>query len=353
MQESLRPPRAGASLGLGREVDPGDGDLAERVAPGSASGRRPSGWSRSVQPCRSERLLLGECDRERRAGICEARSRRRHCNSQARPGATTRTVAPNRERARSDLRDRRSGDRTPPRGRRRGARRVPESVGRSRKRSSAQSWRNALLAERRAQASASHTPAIPMQRERHATAADSRPSGSRHGDRHSARGGNRSRPSGSGSGRVFPRECDRAASQRPVIACRRERSPRGPRRGDRIRDGAIIRRWRLAPPPGRLQNSDRRRRRAGADVSSERWVLADESTGASDRAACSPCNPAPCDTATPALLVADSGADATACRNQALHGQHVASRSHLVAWLVGRHRRARAGSRGSARCPVA
>ena len=48
---------------------------------------------------------------------------------------------------------------------------------------------------------------------------------------------------------------DRARWSRRTSARRRLRSPRDPRRGDRVRHGAIVPEARLAPAPGRLQNS--------------------------------------------------------------------------------------------------
>jgi hypothetical protein len=74
---------------------------------------------------------------------------------------------------------------------------------------------------------------------------------------------------------------------------------------------------RLAPRHGRLQNFDRRRRRAGADVC-EGWVLAAACIGASDGAACGPRNPARAIPRRPALLIAESGADGQRCRRRGL-----------------------------------
>ena len=114
---------------------------------------------------------------------------------------------------------------------------------------------------------------------------------------------------------------DRRVPLSRTIAGRRLRSPRDPRRGDRVRHGAIVPAARLAPPPGRLQNFDRRRRRAGADVCFEGWVLAAAWIGASDGAACGPRNPARATPRRPALLIAGSRAREAVCRSSGLHMQ--------------------------------
>jgi hypothetical protein len=59
---------------------------------------------------------------------------------------------------------------------------------------------------------------------------------------------------------------------------------------------------------GRLQNCDRRPRRAGADACFEGWALAAEWIGASDGAASGPRNPPRATPRRPALLIADSEA---------------------------------------------
>ena len=107
------------------------------------------------------------------------------------------------------------------------------------------------------------------------------------------------------------RQSDHALGRCGVIAVRRLRSPRDPRRGDRVRYGAIVPAARLAPPHGRLQNFDRRRRRARADVCFEGWLLAAAWIGASDGAACGPRNPARATPRRPALLIAECRAPGT------------------------------------------
>jgi hypothetical protein len=115
--------------------------------------------------------------------------------------------------------------------------------------------------------------------------------------------------------------CDHADRRRRTIARRRLRSPRDPRRGDRVRYGAIVPAARLTPPHGRLQNFDRRHRRTRADVWFEGWLLATAWIGASDGAACGPRNPARATLRRPALLIAVSGARADTCRASQLHMQ--------------------------------
>ena len=97
--------------------------------------------------------------------------------------------------------------------------------------------------------------------------------------------------------------------------------PRDPRRGDRVRHGAIVPVAHLAPPPERLQNFNRRRRRVGADVCREGWVVAAERIGASDEAARGPRNSARATPRRPALLIAVSRAPVELCRFDGSHMQ--------------------------------
>ena len=120
------------------------------------------------------------------------------------------------------------------------------------------------------------------------------------------------------------RHCDPAGQGRGTIAHRRLRSPRDPRRDDRVRHGAIVAAGRLAPPPGRLPNFDRRRRRAGADVCFEGWGAA-EWIGASDGPACDPRNSACATPRRPALLIAERRAGAESGRIEHTHRQRRAA----------------------------
>jgi len=67
-----------------------------------------------------------------------------------------------------------------------------------------------------------------------------------------------SHPGGGPRSRFISWHCDHADRRGRTSACRRLRSPRDPRRGDRVRHGAIVPAARLAPRHGRLQNFDRR-----------------------------------------------------------------------------------------------
>ena len=74
-----------------------------------------------------------------------------------------------------------------------------------------------------------------------------------------------------GAGRVHSWHCDHAGSAGRVSARRRLRSPRDPRRGDRVRHGAIVPAARLAPPPGRKRS--RWDSEADRSLSVSDWVL--------------------------------------------------------------------------------
>ena len=116
---------------------------------------------------------------------------------------------------------------------------------------------------------------------------------------------------------------DHAGSAGRVSARRRLRSPLDPRRGHRVRRGAIVPVARLAPPHGRLQNFDRRRRRAGADVCFEGWVLAAAWIGASDGAPAA--RATRCDTATSGP--ADRRKEGSCCSAQNRSATYVLSSS--------------------------
>jgi hypothetical protein len=126
--------------------------------------------------------------------------------------------------------------------------------------------------------------------------------------------------------RLLSAQCDHADRARRVIVARRKRSPRDPRRGDRVGDGAIVGGGASAPAPwaiAELRSATAGEHKPPAAMSAG-CLHPNGSELATGRPAAA--QPSPCDTATPALLVADWRAGTTACRIAAVP-THAASRT--------------------------
>ena len=156
-----------------------------------------------------------------------------------------------------------------------------------------------------------------------------------------------------------PWQRDHADCRRRASACRRLRSPRDPRRGDRVRHGAIVAAARLAPPPGRLPNFDRRRRRAGTDVCFEGWVQPSGSELATEPPAARATQLVRYLDARPALLIAESraprrpaGPRRYLCSVNRLAGRAVGSRVAAVALGAARMRQSARPTLRSAPAPA-